>query len=250
MHAGMRELFSILASLVVVASCAEAPLPSQSQPAGYQQKLADADAHDRAAAEHLRAIERAATFGPVNYTCNNPLDTPMPTSATQVTRYQPCWDYRDEVGAHQVAAMEEHDMAEAERRAAKELVVAERAACANVPEHERDHSAFSHRRSISEVIPHFEDGVLRGVRIVFKPVAALDADWLRRDIACQQAHVAVLGRVPASLAQDPTLVRNAEVSVSDVGGRVVVVVRTDENQARLALAKARGLGPSATTAAE
>ncbi len=120
----------------------------------------------------------------------------------------------------------------------------------DIPPSERDHSPFSHRRSISEVIPHFEDGVLRGVRIVFKPVGALTADWMRHDIACQQAHVAALGRIPASLAQDPTLVPNALVSVADVGGHIVVVVRSDSpRRAAIALAKARGLGPSDTLAA-
>ena len=188
---------------------------------------------------------------PVAYSCGDTVLADQATSGGQpLTTFMPCWDYQDEAEHdHLVMAPGAPTDAGTERQAANGLVESEIAACAHIPVRERDHSPFAHRRSIAQVVPYFESGVLHGVRVVFKPVVALSAAWMRADIACHQAHVAVLGAIPESLRQDPTLVDTAEVTVSDAGGHLTVLVRSDSaDQAALALAKALGQGPSTTTA--
>ena len=104
------------------------------------------------------------------------------------------------------------------------MVDREAAACARIPPGEREHSPFAHRAEIADVVPHRVDGVVRGVVVEFRAVPGLSAEWMRRDIACHQAHVAVVGHVPVGLADDPTLMPDALVHVAERGGRVIVTV--------------------------
>lgn len=240
----MRTLVVLTA---MASACSTSPLVVEPEVHGYQQKLADANANDHAATAEQRAVHAA----PIGYACGDTvLNDQLTTGGLRVTNYMPCWDYEDEAEhAHALTAVQQRTEATAEREAAKGLVETEIAACAHIPEAEREHSPFAHRRSIQEVTPYFENGVLRGARVVFKPVYGLTADWMKQDIRCHQAHVAALGQVPDPMQQDPTLVKGADVTVMQIGGRVVVVVKAEAaDQAALALAKAQGKGPTASVA--
>jgi hypothetical protein len=199
------------------------------------------------------------TARPAAYACGDTVLNDQATSGGEpLTLAMPCWDYQDEAEhavappvVAQASAIQRRTAADSEIQAIKGLAESEIAACAHIPQREREHSPFSHRRSIAEVMPLFEAGKLRGAKVVFKPVPGLSADWLREDIACHQAHVAVLGSVPDAMAQDPTLVQNAEVTVIDEGDHLMVVVHTDSpDQAAVALAKAQGKGPVGSIAEE
>jgi hypothetical protein len=241
---------------LVCAACgsgAGAAKPTHPDERGYADRMLDAQEHDRRAAEHDRAAAGVeASHSTLSYACGDPvLNDQLTSGGTKVTTWQPCFDVTEEGAIDQrYAAEHERDLAARERHSATALVRAEVAACQGVPERERDHSAFAHRSEIADVIPHREAGQVRGVWVVFKPVVGMTADWLRRDIACQHARWAVLGKPPAMAATDPTLVAGAQAQVFDRHDHLEVLVLTDSTDAgQMALARARLDQPQRTQTA-
>nr|HEX4318113.1 hypothetical protein [Kofleriaceae bacterium] len=157
------------------------------------------------------------------------LNDQLTTGGARVTSWMPCWNVEEERRQHAIdlelaAEDHAHEAAATADRVAQALVDREAAACARVPLAEREHSPFAHRREISDVKPQVVDGVVHGVVVRFAPVRGLTAAWMEQDIACHQAHVAVVGHVPAGLADDPTLMPDAEVHVVAKRGVVTVTV--------------------------
>lgn len=206
--------------------------------------MQDADRHERAAREHEQAAAAADNrLSKDHFDCGDPvMNDQITTGGQRVMTWQPCFDIADEAAEnHRGAAQQERQLARKDRATAARLVDTQRFACAGIPEREQGHSVFSHVRSIDRVEPVYNGDRLAGVRIEFKPVRGLTADWLRRDVECHRARWAALGKDPAWMPMDPTLVDSATIDVRDAGSTVIVVVTSPEReQAANALARARG----------
>lgn len=214
-----------------------------------------AQQHDqRAAEEEQIASTNEIDAGKGAYNCGDPiLNDQLTTGPYHVTTWQPCFDVHEEASEHaRYVAAREHEAARAHRKAAAELVHQQEVACAGIPTREREHSMFAHHREISDVIPHRVAGRLAGVWIVFKPVPGMNADWVRRDLACQRARWAVHGEAPEAAAESPALIAGAQTQVFDNDGHVEVLVTTpDEEGAQVALERAKSaLGPEQTAQRE
>jgi len=213
----------------------------EDRPRGYAELMTDAERHERKAEHHDQVAGELPTGKPENFACGDTVLSDQSTTGTErVTTWTPCWDPAEEaVESHRDAAARERKTARVERAQAVALARAELGSCRGIPPRELSHTPLSHRRSIAEVIPHRVSGEVRGVHIVFKRVPGLDARWMERAIECHRARAAVLGR---SGSPDPTLIPEAQVTVSEDGGRVTVFVRTpDGDSGELALARAQAL---------
>lgn len=220
---------------------------------GWSEHMLDAEHHDQSADEHEVAAHDAELSRSTDWeNCGDPMLNDVMTSWGSVPRttFQPCFDLKEEAAIdHRYAAQSERQAARHDRQTATALVHAELAACGGIPARERDHSAFAHRAEIAEVIPHREAGQVLGVRIVFKPVVGMNATWLRRDISCQQARWAVLGKPENMATDDPTLVPGAQTQVFDRGDHLEVLVTTDNTDSgEMAVARARLAAPQTQTA--
>ncbi len=176
--------------------------------------------------------------------CGDPvLNDQLTTGGQRVTTWQPCFDVGDEAAVdqrQQVIASYDRQLENRENEVDRALPLDTLAACAGVPLAEQGHSPFAHRASIDRVEPVHENGELVGVRVVFQPVRGLTADWLRRDIACQQARWDALGNVATWRPDDPTLVEGATTTVLDRAGHVEVIITVPSpEQAHVALVRAR-----------
>jgi hypothetical protein len=164
------------------------------------------------------------------------LNDQLTSGGLPVTTWMPCWNVQEETRQREIDMQLAGEQREDEERShgarvADALVGREAAACARVAPIERTHSPFVHRNEIISVLPHKVAGVLRGVTVTFRAVPGLDAGWMRRDIACHQAHVAVVGHVPPELAGDPTLINGAEVMVRESRDGLLTVTVTEQTLA-------------------
>lgn len=233
----------LVATLLVACGGAELAHAPASTSASYAERIDRARSHDRAAAEH-EEIARGSQLAPPEeaFQCGDPvLNDQLTTGGLRVTTWQPCFNIAEESAAHQrYLAERERQAAARERDAAAALLRAEAAQCSGIPDREREHSVFAHTQEIADVIPHREAGELRGVWIVFKPVAGMTASWVRRDIACRRAHWAVLGKPTSESIADPSLVEDADVQVFDRHDHVEVLITTPgPDAAEVALERAR-----------
>jgi len=238
----MRTITKLAVILVAAAGCSrQAPPPR----GGYAAHMAAADEHSRRADAH-----RQAAGGPHsapnldNYQCGDRnMSDQLTSGGERLVPEVPCWDPTEESAErHRAAAAREQQRARQERRAATSLVEAEIAACRGISPEEVDHSPFAHRKAIAEVIPHREGGQVRGVRILFKPVLGLSAQWMQQAITCHRARYERLGEPPTYLTDDPTLVHGATTTVTLNGGRLeVLVVTRDDVAANVALGRAEDL---------
>lgn len=214
--------------------------------------MTDAERHEQLAHEHERAAVHADNASET-YDCGNVVLNDQLTSGGQrLTAWTPCWDIKEETAQHhRDRAGDERRRARRERRGAAQLLAAEQLACAGITPNERAHSPFAHRKEIVEVIPHSEDGRLRGAWIVFARVPGLTTGWLERDVACQHARWVARGYDPSFAPEDPTLLDGVHVAIHDHDGRVEVLITADTpEQAAIVLARARGdLGADVHTAA-
>lgn len=217
----------------------------EDRPRGYAELMTDANQRERTAEHHEQVAGELRTPGtpaqPENFACGDTvLNDQVTTGTERVTTWTPCWDPAEEaVESHRDAAARERKTAREERAQAVALARTELASCRGIPARELTHTPLSHRKAIAEVIPHREGDEVRGVHIIFKRVPGLDARWMERAIACHRARAAVLGRTGSP---DPTMLPEAQVTVSESGGRVDVFVRTpDGDSGQLALARAQGL---------
>ena len=161
----------------------------------------------------------------------------------RLTTMVPCWDMAEEA-EH---ARRDHESSESDELRAREpdrgaLAAASLVHCKGIPERELTHSPFAHKKAIAEVIPHRREGELHGVRIVFRDVPGLTADWMRQAIECHRARHESLGRPAGYMPEDPALVDGAEVRVTQSGNVIQVFILTPEPVAgRLAFERANEL---------
>jgi hypothetical protein len=226
----------LAALLGVLVGCASAQQP---QPSGSA-----AERSHEAKAMHRDRADRLAHGNPPTYACGDTVLADQTTSGGErLDLAMPCFDVTDETAIHQRVGADPAPLPHDGQLAAN-LAETELHSCHGIPEHEREHSPFAHRRSIAEVAPRRD-----GVAITFKPVAGLTAAWLERDIQCHQARFTALGQPAGYLPDDPTLVIGAHVTVTEIDHRLVVVVETpDADAAQLALQRARDLVAPAAAA--
>ncbi|HEY0194944.1 MAG TPA: hypothetical protein VGC42_27715 [Kofleriaceae bacterium] len=179
------------------------------------------------------------------YSCGDTVaNDQLTTGGKPVAWATPCWDTGEEKIAHDEYMS---DLAEARAAADDRSVDAqatsdERTACHGLSERELEHTPFSHRREIAEVIPHRQADNVRGVRIIWKPVPGLSASWMRQAISCHRARFARLGEPAIYFPDDPTLVSHAMVSVEEHAGHLEVLVETsNDTDGQIALDRAQNL---------
>jgi hypothetical protein len=240
------------ALVVGICLCSCSGVRTTPTPRTFEQQLAAADRHERTAQEHDRIAHEAgaATLDPQAYHCGDVVLNEQHTSGTEpLTQWMPCWNADEEATiAEDRAAERERAAARVDRAQAAALARTEVAACASIPERERTHSPLAHRSAIAKILPHREAGRLRGVHIELVPVPGLTADYMRRAISCQQARRSVLGDGGMFEPADPTLVAGADVTVSETGGRIhILVVTMSDADAKVALDRARNLVPQTAT---
>lgn len=242
----------LAASVAALVGCGAQSFPVPPDNRSWSERQADARAHERYAQyeEQIASEREVERFQPGEYNCGDTvLMDQIETGGRKLTLWQPCFDAAEEsMMHHRYLASREREAARADRAGAHQLLQAEVAACESIPPREREHSVFAHRDEISEIVPHYEGAQLHGVWVIFKPVPGMTADWVRRDIACQQARWALQGRSPDFAPNDPTLVPDAQVQVADRAGHVEVLVTTPvTSDAEIALARVGGRAAPAGT---
>ncbi len=243
----MRNLL-VLASCVA-AACASSPRPrpiAPPAPQGYAAHMEAAAQHSDAAAQHRQQARRPDTgrTAGLSYQCGDTVMSDQVTSGGErLVQSRPCWDPSEaNADRHEAVAEREQRLADQERRLATSMVQAELVACRGLSRRDLERSPFSHRRAISEVVPHRETGTLRGVRVIFKPVPGLTATWMRQAIACHRARFERLGEPAGYLPEDPSLVANATTTVDLRGNHIVVAIESsDDISATVALERAQDL---------
>jgi hypothetical protein len=236
----------LIPAAVATAACGGHPEPLARHPGSYAALMAAAERHSERAAQYRQAtaLPDTASVNPQTYQCGDTVMSDQLTSGGQrVVQSIPCWDAAEEFAEHRrFLAEREARLARAERRTAAHMVETELAACRGLSPRELEHSPFAHHREIAEVIPHRVTGTLRGVRIVWKPVPGLTADWMRRAIDCHRARFERLGEPPIYFPEDPTLVAHSTVTVEARGGHLEVEIETvDDMTAHVALGRALDL---------
>jgi hypothetical protein len=239
----MRSI--LLGITFAAAACGGSREPLVRHPQGYAERMAEADEHNQRAEQHRQAAGDPGTTGTrADYYCG---DTALSDQATsggeRLVPTVPCWDIAEESAEHhRFLAEREQQRARAERRAATHLVEAELAACRGMSPRELEHSPFAHRKEIAEVIPHRETGMIRGVRIIWKPVPGLTAGWMRQAIACHRARFERFGEPAGYFPEDPTLVAGATATVELHGDHLEVLVETaDDTNGQVAFDRAKDL---------
>jgi hypothetical protein len=246
-------IVALVPSVIVASACGGSREPLVRRPQSYEDHLASAKEHAARADARRRtapADERDPTH-PSGYQCGDVALSDQTTSGGErLVQAVPCWDTTEKsVAQHRWGAADEDRLADAERREAASLLEAERTACRGLRRRDLEHSPFAHRREIAEVVPHRAAGVLRGVRIVWKPVLGLTAGWMQQAIACHRARFERLGEPATYLPEDPTLVANATVTVEQRGDHIEVLIETrDATSSHVALGRAMDLvGPRTAT---
>jgi hypothetical protein len=238
---------NVLIVTAVVAACAPQLPVVDRQPRNWEGNMSpgtrdehEAQAHDRAVAE--------ATAGPTSYSCGDTMHEQSTTGTERVSTWNPCWDIEEETAArHRGAEAAQRYSANLAQGKADALVQAQLVHCKGIPEHELAHSPFAHRKAIREVTAHRSGGEIRGVRVLFKDIPGLTADYLRSAIACHRARYETLGRPAQYLPEDPTLFQGAEVVVSQrQNGIEVLITADDPTVGRIALDRAQDLVRSRT----
>lgn len=220
----------IAAVLGVLAGCAAAQQPEPQGVAAERSHEAKAMRRDHDA--------RIAHGNPPTYSCGDTVIADQTTSGGErLDLTIPCFDVTEESAIHQRFTADPVTPPPHDRQLAANMAETELHSCHGIPEREREHSPFAHRRAIAAVAPH-----AGGVEITFKPVSGLSASWMERDIQCHQARFAALGQPAGYLPDDPTLVPGAHVTVTERDHKIVVLVETpDPDAASLALQRARDL---------
>ncbi len=241
----MKLGLALSATALLVAAAPSCGGGSQQKPErlSVAQNLAEADRHEREAVEHER------NYSQTRQREGNPIQcydqrTPDPASGGEPLRVlRPCWSSEQRPSRHQLdAAHADREEAARHRAVAASMLRAEREACEGLGDDEMSHSPFFHRDDILRVDEVRVDGELHGARVLFSKVPGLEVGWLRRAIACHQAHAAATGYDPKVMSYCPLMVAPTSTTVEEFGGTVAVtiVARTDWEIAAV-VARAKGL---------
>jgi hypothetical protein len=234
---------SLVTSAALASACGPRPAPPPEKPKSYTALLEEAHQHEQEALRHEHAAEKTPTAS-TDFHCGDDILAAQTTSGGEpVSRWVPCWTVeRDAHERHKREAARLRAEARDHRQEARNLAYVERTFCAVMPEDELAHTPFWHREDIVRVAPYFEDKVVRGAEITFRPVKGLTVAWLRAAIDCHAARAALFGYDPTYQAYDPSLVQRTRISVVERAEGMVVTIRADDSDtAALVWSKAQGL---------
>lgn len=237
----------MLISIAVATAACGSSEPVARHPKGYAAHMEDAEQHSDQAEQYRQAgatLPDTQRATPEGYSCGDTvMSDQLMSGGERIVQAVPCWDASEELAEHRrFLAEREQNLAQVERRAATGMVETELAACKGLSPAELEHSPFAHRREIAAVIPNHVTGTLRGVRVVWKPVPGLTADWMRRAIECHRARFERLGEPAIYLPEDPTLVARATATVEQHNGHLEVLIEAaDDVSGQVALERALDL---------
>ncbi len=214
-----------LAVAVLAAAACGGTQQQQPERLSVRENMAEAERHDRRAAEHEQAYALVRQAESRRIQCYDQR-LPDPNSGGEPMRLlRPCWTREQAPSRHHLdEARAQREEAARHRAVAASMMRAERAACQGLGEEETSHSPFFHREDILRVDEVRMDGELHGARVLFGKVPGLDAGWLRRAIACHQARAAVMGYSPREMSYCPLMVAPTSVTVEEMGGSVAVTI--------------------------
>jgi hypothetical protein len=206
--------------------------------------------HDMSAAEHEAAAEQEEATSASHEAQYDPDVTAAPAacrpkSVCWTARRNPTQVHRDDAAAHRALAARH-------REAGQALREAEARACVGIDDDDRDLSPFYFREDIASVGPlkeadHERSGKANlvrtvGVRVVFRAVPGLTAEWLQRSIDCHAARAAVVGHDDPKMAYCPAAVKGVRVSVTSTGDGFAAELRgTDQASVDEIVRRANGL---------
>jgi hypothetical protein len=221
-------LIAVLAAGIGCGSSNKEPLTPEHQ--SVAEHLETAERHDGEADEHERHYRpeaRSAEGAPIE--CVDPPLAGVPNSGGEdLPIMKPCWSRAMNPTAHHLEEAEEHrDVAALHRKAAKDLLNSEAAACAGIGTDEISHSPFFHREDITAVAPYREGSRVVGAVVRFKSVSGLTAEWMERALHCHQRRAAVMGFSTTFQAYCPASLYGVGVSVQADGDDVVVTLLAD-----------------------
>jgi hypothetical protein len=153
-----------------------------------------------------------------------------PGYESQDACYRYWTSFRNPTQKNFVDARRHRELAQKHRAASQALRDAETRACVGVPAAERDISPFLHLEDIVAVEPLevAEKGdSLSGVRVVFRSLPNMTADWLQHVVDCHLARNAVIGYSDNSKDSCPLQVRNVTALVHPVPAGLAVDIRPE-----------------------
>lgn len=235
--------------LAGLAACASSPpRVERTSPKSYDDRIAEAAQHDRDATVHERqAADARARIDPNAISCGHSVVSNVGDQSTsggeRISTWVPCWSVeRDAARYHQAEADRLHREAQLDRAVARNLVAVEHEFCGVLPASELTHTPFYHREDVAAVEPYVEAEKVKGARIHFKPVAGLDANWMRKAVLCHRARAATIGYDPKYMDYDPTMLADINVAVTERKGAVHVLVRSDnEVTSAVVISRAKAL---------
>ncbi len=179
------------------------------------------------AAEHENAARQEAARAD---SAQQRAEAACPGYESQDACYRYWTSFRNPTQRSFVEARKHREQAEKHRAASQALRDAEAQACIGVPAAERDISPFLHLEDIVSVEPlEIADrgDTLSGVRVVFRPLPNMTADWLQRVVNCHLARNAVVGYADDNKDSCPLQVRNVTALVHPVPAGLAVDIRPE-----------------------
>lgn len=219
----MRRYPWFVIALVACSTPGRVPGPTLSA----QQHYAEARQHEADAARHDGAAGAEERVPLGARTCTDRGMAEQSTSGgVPISLVTPCWSPTDNRSAHLHRAADLRRDARKHRAMAARLIEAERAACDQLPEAERDHSPSWHRGDITGVETVRAGHYIVGARLVFRKIEGLSVDWLRTAYACHQAQAAAEGYDATFMPYCPAGLPDVSIDVTERSDGYVVTFRS------------------------
>lgn len=208
-------------------ACGGPEKPPSEEPRSVAGMLAHAERHDQEAAQH-EVMSRDPESGGVIDACVSPIDDVSTTGGERLVSRRPCWTgLINPSERHRQEAERLRREAARHRAEASALLRAEQQACVGIAQEEIDHSPFFHSEDILAAEPYYVNGALRGAKVWFRKVPGLTVEWMRQDIACQQARAAVMGQDEDFQSYCPLMLPGVIATVEDTPKGLLVILRTE-----------------------
>lgn len=188
-----------------------------------EQHAARADYHEQEATQVLGKVKPDDEIHRAR--CVAPGST-LESGGERMQIMSPCWTLTEENAAYTRLAEQQKRAAEEHRDWAKALKELETNACRHLSEKEQQTSPFQHPRDVLVVEPYKENGVLRGVHVVFKKIPNLNKGWLSRSVACHRARAAKVGYSRDWMPHCPLALPETTVDISEEDRSLEVVLRS------------------------
>jgi hypothetical protein len=219
--------FLLAGTTALMMTCGGPEKPPPEKPRGVAELLADARHHEKDAAAH-EVMARDPESPRVLDSCVSPIDDVSTTGGERLVMRRPCWTGRiNPSEQHRREAERLRQEAARHRAEASALARSEQQACSGIDQDEIDHSPFFHREDILAVEPYFVNRELRGAKVWFRKVPGLTVEWMRKDIACQQARAAAMGNTEEFQSYCPLVLGDVTATVEETTKGILVILRSE-----------------------